>query len=382
MGICRVTLGMTSLLRAVLIPAVCLAAACSGANGASRDGQQQAPPPPVSPPPIEHVFVIVLENRNYDATFGPGSAGPYLADTLVKQGALLTQYYGIGHASLDNYIAMVSGIAPNPSTQGDCPVFTDFALAGTSPDGQPMGVGCVYPAPVQTIANQLTAAGKTWRVYAEDMGNNPAREAATCAHPAIGAVDPTERADNAHNDRYATKHDPFVYFHSIIDSASCHQHIVPLTSFDADLAGSTPNFSFIVPHLCHDGHDPRCGSEAGGLAGIDEFLSHWVPAITRSPAFARGLLVIVFDESGNDNAACCAEPSGPNTNVPGGGGPGGGRTGAVLLSPYIAPGTVSAVPYNHYSFLRSMEDIFHLPYLGYAGMKGLVSFGSDVYTKK
>ncbi|HYK09935.1 MAG TPA: alkaline phosphatase family protein [Gemmatimonadales bacterium] len=356
--------------------ALSLSAACLGIDAAPVTHDA----PPVS---IDHVFVIVLENRNYDATFGPGSTGPYLADTLVREGALLTQYYGIGHASLDNYIAMVSGVAPNRSTQGDCPVFTEFAQTGTAPDGQPIGMGCVYPTSIRTIGNQLTSAGKTWRVYAEDMGNDPMREQGTCAHVAIGAVDPTKHADNAHRDRYATKHEPFVYFHSIIDdTASCARDIVPLTDFDADLRANTTNFSFIVPNLCHDGHDPDCGDEPGGSAGIDQFLAHWVPAITHSAAFKNGLVIILFDESGNDDAACCDEQPGPNTTTPGGGGPGGGRTGAVLLSPFIRPGTVSATPYNHYSMLKSVEEIFHLAFLGYAGRAGLAGFGSDVYTKK
>jgi len=331
-------------------------------------------------PPIKYVFVIVLENRNYEMTFGP-RAGGYLADTLVKAGVLLRQYYGTGHASLDNYIAMIAGIAANPSTQGDCPVFDEFVETGVTPDGQPIGRGCVYPAHVQTIANQLGGAGKTWRVYVEDMGNDPAREAAACAHPAIGAPDPTKRRDPAHHDRYVTKHEPFVYFHSIIDSPSCATNVVALPALEADLKGNTPELSFIVPNLCHDGHDPDCGDEPGGLAGIDQFLGHWVPAITHSQAFKGGLLVIIFDESGNDDAACCDEQTGPNTKTPGGGGPGGGRTGAVLISPYITPGTVSDVAYNHYSLLKSIEEIYHLPFLGYAGRSGLVSFGPDVYTR-
>lgn len=368
---------MTNLLRRIgFAGTLCLGAACLGAD--SSPGSES------NPPPIEHVFVIVLENRNYDATFGPGSAGPYLADTLVRQGALLRQYYGIGHASLDNYIAMISGLAPNRSTQGDCPVYTDFVQTGTAPppDGQPIGLGCVYPAHVKNIGNQLTDAGKTWKVYLEDMGKNPAREAATCAHPAIGSVDSTERADNAHQDRYATKHDPFVYFHSIIDSPICAQNVVPLTNLVPDLTSGTPSLAYIVPNLCHDGHDPSCGDQIGGQAGIDQFLRHWVPAITRSKAFKNGLLVIVFDEAGNDATACCDEQPGPNTTVPGGSGPGGGRTGAVLLSPYIAPGTVSDTPYNHYSFLKSLEEIFRLPFLGYAGRAGLAGFGADVYTRR
>ena len=53
-------------------------------------------------PGIEHVFVIVLENKGFDTTFRAATDAPYLADTLTKQGALLRQYYGIGHFSLDN----------------------------------------------------------------------------------------------------------------------------------------------------------------------------------------------------------------------------------------------------------------------------------------
>src|SRR5256714_14378063 len=89
-----------------------------------------AAPPAGAAPPIKHVFTIVLENKGFDETFGPGSPAPYLSQTLPSQGELLTQYYGIGHASLDNYIAMVSGQAPNPDTQSDCNFYRDF-LPGT-----------------------------------------------------------------------------------------------------------------------------------------------------------------------------------------------------------------------------------------------------------
>src|SRR6266513_5656029 len=79
----------------------------------------------VTPPPIKHVFVIVLENKGYSETFGPGSQAPYLATQLTAQGQLLTQYYGIAHQRLANYVAMVSGQAPNSQTQSDCQVYTD-----------------------------------------------------------------------------------------------------------------------------------------------------------------------------------------------------------------------------------------------------------------
>src|SRR3954452_25207641 len=78
-----------------------------------------------APPPIRHVFIIVLENKGFDTTFGPLSPATYLSQTLTAQGQLLRQYYGIGHASLPNYIAMVSGQGPNLETQADCRVYTN-----------------------------------------------------------------------------------------------------------------------------------------------------------------------------------------------------------------------------------------------------------------
>lgn len=364
--------------------AIACAAAASIATGcADKVASLPAVPPP---PPVRHVFVIVLENKTYATTFGSRSPAPYLADTLVKAGAFLRNYYGTGHSSLDNYIAMIAGIAPTPETQADCGVYADFVQTGTAPDGQPIGNGCVYPAHVQTIANQLAARGLTWAAYMEDMGTNPAREPATCGHPALGAPDLTELATPG--DQYAAKHNPFVYFHSIIDTPACDSNVVALPRLETDLqsADRTPAFSFISPNLCHDGHDTPCvNGEPGGLVSADRFLRHWVPLITSSPAWRDGgLLVITFDEapSGKDATACCNEQPGPNVSKAGVTGPGGGRVGAVLISPFIEPGTISDVPYNHYSFLRSIEDIFGLAHLGYAAQPGLRSFGADVYRQK
>jgi hypothetical protein len=162
--------------------------------------------------------------------------------------------------------------------------------------------------------------------------------------------------------------------------------VVPLPELETALrtVDATPNYSFIAPSLCHDGHDRPCkNGEPGGLVSANEFLRHWVPLITNSPAFRKdGLLIVTFDEALSiDATSCCNEQSGPNVQKAGVNGPGGGRIGAVLLSPFIKPGTVSDVPYNHYAMLRSVEDIFGLPYLGYAGQNGLASFGPDVYTQ-
>lgn len=336
-------------------------------------------------PPIKHVFTIVLENKDYDVTFGAGSEAPYLARKLPAKGQLLTQYHGTGHFSLGNYITMISGQAENPDTQGDCSFgFNEITPGTIGADGQALGSGCVYPASVRTVADQLEAAGKTWRAYMEDMGDDLLRDrTATCAHPLIGGTDETQHASES--DQYATRHNPFVYFHSVIDDdLSCGTHVVNLDRLRRDLRKPrrTRNFTFISPDLCSDGHDDECADpeQRGGYHGIDDFLRKWVPRIRRSKAFRRnGLLIVTFDESESGAEACCFTPSGPNSPLQGIYGPGGGRTGTVLLSPFIDRGSVNETPYNHYDYLHTVEDIFGLGYLGYAARPEVRSFGADVF---
>jgi len=372
---------------------------------------------------IGHVFVIMLENKSYSETFSGSSAAPYLAQTLTSQGALLKNYYGTGHVSLDNYISFISGQSPTVQTDNDCTTgFDTIAPTGVAAMNQIQGTGCVYPANVLTLADQLAAANLTWRGYMGDMGNDPARESATCGHPAVGTIDGTQTAEAPTaaipgGDAYATRHDPFMYFHSIIDSASCASNVVNLdNNLGKDLTSlsTTRNLTFITPNLCDDGHDSPCAidGQAGGLSRINTFLQTWVPAILNSPAYKKdGLLIITFDESDYSTVAasgttetiawsgatCCGEQAGPNLgafpqtqSIASGGETinlvksnfGGDQVGAVLLSKYIKPGTVSTTPYNHYSALASIENIFNLSHLGYAAAPGLVTFGSDVFTNE
>lgn len=370
---------------------------------------------------IGHVFVIVLENEGYNTTFGPNSKAPYLSKTLTSQGVLLTQYYGTGHASLDNYIAMISGQAATPQTRNDCQIYQDFVLTGVTPDGQAVGSQCIYPASLLTLPDQLNKVHKTWRAYMGDMGNDPNRESATCGHPTLNSTDFTQTAEKPSaavplGDQYATRHDPFMYFHSIIDSQDCDTNVVNLNLLTTDLQSesTTPDFVFITPNLCDDGHDSPCVTgQPGGLVSADAFLQKWIPLIQSSRAYQRdGLIVITFDEGGYTLAIgaggsvtitfqgqyCCSEQPGPNlapfpqsTTI----GPytlvtgdyGGDRTGAVLLSPFLQPGTVSDTPFNHYSLLKTLEDIYRTDgYLGYAGQPGLLSFfgcvSSDIQTRR
>ncbi|HEY1058166.1 MAG TPA: alkaline phosphatase family protein [Limnobacter sp.] len=346
-----------------------------------------------------NVFVIVLENKDFAATFGDASVAPYLSKTLTSLGAFVPNYYGVAHNSNPNYLAMISGQGPNPQTQADCQLYSDFV--GNSnlvdPNGQAIGTGCVYPAFVKTVADQLDEKKLSWMGYMEDMGKDKNREAATCAHPAINAQDNTQSATAA--DQYAARHNPFVYFHSIIDDqARCDQHVVNLDRLAADLQSpdTTANFNLIVPNLCNDGHDTGCkNGDPGGLVSADAFLKRVVPTILNSPAFkAGGLLIVTFDEAdltGSPSpagfnpltgkaAACCSTVPNVSLNspLPGIVGFGGGQVGAVMVSPFIRPGTVSQTAYNHYSLLRSVEDGFQLAHLGWAGQAGLSTFGKDV----
>jgi len=416
-----------------------LAAACAAvgatlavaACGTGTDSSSSNPPAASTPAPkpiqsIKHVFVITLENQNYATTFGSDSKAPYLSKTLVSQGAHLQQYFGTTHVSLGNYVAMLSGQAVTADTQNDCMVYKDFTLTGMADHGQAIGSGCVYPASIKTLPDQLKAVNLSWKGYMEDMGNDPARESATCGHPALNTQDKTQSAQaatagGAPADMYATRHNPFMYFHSIIDSPDCATNVVNLNKLTGDLKAveTTANFTFITPNLCNDGHDAPCVDGApGGLVSADAFLQKWVPLIMASPAYQRdGLIIINFDESSFATQSmdtsttpptmnlvfsgqnCCNQQPGPNVTFPITHSypaslthapynvnlitqsHGGDRTGAVLLSPFIKPGTVSTTPYNHYSMLKSLEDIFQVGgYLGYAAQEGLAAFGTDVFT--
>jgi hypothetical protein len=369
---------LIALIGCALVFAACSSSSSSKSSEAETTSTTSPPTTTTvasGPRSIGHVFVINLENENYETTWGAQSPARYLNATLVPKGKLLTQYYGIGHVSLDNYIAEISGQAPNAETQADCVHFLEFAATGVGAYGQELGKGCVYPTSVKTIADQLTSAGKTWRSYQEDMGT-------PCRHPAIGAVDDTVAARPG--DMYATRHNPFVYFHSIIDTPACAQNVIDFDHLATDVksVATTPNLSFITPNLCHDGHDAPCvDNEPGGLISADRFLAAVVPKILASPAYkADGMLVITVDEAAiTSTEACCHTPPSPNAAQPGLGGPGGGRIGTLVVSSRVKAGTTDATPYNHYALLCSMEDMFGLKHLGFAGAPGLACFGKDVY---
>jgi hypothetical protein len=378
-------------------------------------------------PAIGHVWTIVLENSEFAQTFVAGrNNAPYLTQTLPSLGKLVVQYFGTGHSSADNYVAMASGQGPNPSTQGDCDSATTLGdnPAATPPvtgawhfdaDGQAVDdsgaptIGCTYPPGVKTLSDQLDSVGRTWKAYMENMDAEPDK-ASYCSDAFadettdVGAPPKRVDAQNPTNPNYKDKHDPWAYFHATFDDRTyCTQHVVPLGFLDAtgqnpqgqlvdDLASidTTPDYSFLTPDQCHDGHDACASSAGNALAGADQFLKAFVPVIMNSPAYKKdGLIVILFDE-GSTDLACCGEKTAPNLTLTQGNGDapgpvadGGGMTGAILLSPFVTPGSTDATSqFNHYSYLRSMEDMFGVTtggldgqgHLAYAGEPGLVTF--------
>jgi Phosphoesterase family len=300
---------------------------------------------------IKHVWLIILENKSYDASFTGLNDNTYLWQTLPEQGVLLKNYYGTGHFSLDNYVSMVSGQATQPDTQADCPYYDKFSgtldtsgklktnpnygqmESAAGPNAAAGSDGCVYPASVPTLFNQLDAAHVSWKGYAQDLGNTdesgPTHDAGVqyCGAPYAepgptgSTASPNPGSANG-TDQYVPKHFPFPWFESIRAAGDCNeQHIASLFSstdglyHDLQSAATTPAFSWISPNNCSDGHDAVCHGNnlsggfsspttpnepvnyTGGLYSADLFLEHVIPEIEESPAFKEGGLIdVTFDE--------------------------------------------------------------------------------------
>ena len=201
--------------------------------------------------------------------------------------------------------------------------------------GQYVGQGCVFPAATDTLAGQLDRAGYNWRGYMEDM-------ATPCRHPKVDTKDRDMKAEA--DDQYATKHNPFVYFPSIIDRPKyCKAHVVDLAKLDARPRHGVhedphPDLHHPRPVLRRSRHTLHRRPPGRAVGSVNAWMREWIPQILASPAYKKdGLLIITAHESDgveSDSSACCGEVSGPNV------GPGGhrrprvaGRIGALVLSP-------------------------------------------------
>jgi phosphatidylinositol-3-phosphatase len=231
-----------------------------------------------------HVFVIMMENKSYDEALG----ADYLS-SLASKYAVATDYHAVAHPSLPNYLALTSG-----STWG----ITDDEYH-TLPGGEDLG-------------SELTSADVPWRAYMEDMSE--------------GCFDSSYP--------YALKHNPFAYY-----GGQCPSNVVPFSQLDADLSGETPNFVWITPNLCNDGHDCDVNTS-------DQWLAKIVPKITDSAAWKEdGVLFITWDEDDRQ--------SGPN------------RIALVVVAPDLKSHQTN-VNYDDYSLLATIEDRLGVERLGEA----------------
>ena len=274
-------------------------------------------------PPRSHVVVVVMENLAYVDVIGEHKM-PYV-NRLSRRAAVPAAMFGVAHPSLTNYLALVAGDTSGVTT--DCTT-------------------CHFTGP--TVADQLSDAGFTWKGYMQSMPR-PCFQG-----PYYGHYRPTDpKLDTAFaylpgfGERYAKKHDPFIYFDTIVGNPQHCANVVPLAELNADLrAGRLPDFSMIVPDRCYDTHDCLVG------AG-DRFLKHLVPRLL-SRLGPHGFLVLTWDE-GRTGRGCCAGLAR------------GGRIATLVLGPDVVAGATGTGGYTHYSTLRTIEDAFGLPHLGHAG---------------
>jgi hypothetical protein len=253
-------------------------------------------PPSVRVPAFTHVVLVVFENHEASSIAGSSDAPTFNA--LARRYATLTNYHGVAHPSLPNYLALVSG-----STQGISSDCTDCLLGARS------------------LADTLAAAGKTWKTYAEDL--------------------PYPGFTGGSSGRYAKKHDPFLYFRNVVDSHARRRRVVPFPRLARDLERHRlPDFSLVVPNLCNDMHD--CSVATG-----DAWLKAHVVPLLHSPELRGGVVFVVFDEGTSDTG-------------------GGGHIEALALGPTVRRGSRFARATNHYGLLRTIEDAWGLPRLGFS----------------
>ena len=312
---------------------------------------------------LKHVFVIMLENHGKDSVIGDPNT-PYITSLANKYG-LAADYYGVTHPSEPNYVAMIAG--------------DNFGINNDNPANR-------YDAP--NLVDQLEASGHTWGAYMESM-------------PSAGYLG--DFYPSSSNPLYASKHNPFVLFNDIRSNPGRLAKIKPYTALAADLNGqekTIPDFVYIVPNQCHDMHGGVYGSVGEGSPcpygstnndandtalkqKADAFVQQAVTTIMSSKAWSgNSAIFVVADESDYngdtdnggwaDPSGCCDSPivaaGSPSISPTWPGGVyGGGLSPGIVVTRNGPRSYVSTTPYNHYSLLTTIEQNWHLGYLGHAG---------------
>ena len=344
-----------------------------------------------APPPIKHVFVIVLENKDFDETFGRGLPGAVPAKTLTAQGQLLRQYYGTSHAEPRQLHRHDQRPGAEPGHPVRLPAATwTSSRASMGADGQALGAGCVYPSRGQDGRRPARRAkGLTLARLHGGHGRRPGARRATCRHPAIGGQDKTQTRRGERPVRDAPQPVRVLPLDHRRPGAAATR-----TSSTCASSGPTwrrrgttpePRVHHARPVLRRPRRPVRRRPARAACAASTRSCKTWVPRILASPAVRAGRAARHHLRRGREPRPDASAPAatsrpGPNTPSPGvvaaraAGGP-----ARSSLSPYVAPGSVNDTPYNHYALLRSIEDLFGLGHLGYAGVASLKPFGADVF---
>jgi len=338
---------------------------------------------------LDHVFVIMMENHYISQILGNPNA-PYIT-TYAATANLATNYFGVGHPSLTNYLETVGGSnfgiinddspdwhnmtcvsniesgtpADESATTNVCPIAgsgqdAPTPAVDTTNEGTPAEPIYNDPLPAAqtqgiTIADQLVEAGKDWKSYQENLPPYGADK----VNNSDGLVSDVTQSEPGMPKLYAVKHDPFVYFANIQQGTNPQlslKRVVDFHQLFADLkSGHVPNYSYIVPNQCHDQHGrgstevgTGCSVDQNAIAQGDAALSILIPAIKNSPAWKEGnnVIVTVWDE--NDYSSL------PNNVV------------AIVDTNYSTGGKTSNVKYNHFSLLKTIEAGFGLQYINHA----------------
>jgi hypothetical protein len=339
-------------------------------------------------PALDHVFVIVLENHNsFDSFNSNGIIGNPQApniNALWNKYNVATNYNGVWHPSLPNYVAMITGDWIGTDGIGHTAGYPPGSTVGISDDDSP-SVATDYGPPANpsahrwtvnlpSVAGQLVKAGKDWRAYLQNI-------------PESGTTLANWPGDNNTAKLYAVKHNPFPYIAEIQKDPKQFANQVPIEQLFSDLgSGHVPAFSYIVPDQCRDMHGignplAPCGGandtdDIDVKRGDDE--TGWlVNGIMGSTAWHRGrnAIFIVFDE-GNGPLTCPNyNPDTGTDTAPGSLLPGpdcyapanfNDKVVLIAITNYGVRGVQDTRFQSHYSLLKTIEAAFGLPSLGHA----------------
>jgi phospholipase C len=323
--------------------------AVPGVSSANSAGKSSS-----SIPHYQHIIEIMMENTSYGTIIGNPLA-PNI-NRLANKYGLATNYFGVTHPSEPNYVASIGGSFFG--IQDDNQFYCTPALASADPNCA--GTTVNHTISAQSLADQLTAAGMTWKGYFQNLPPTPPAGQLVMTGPnANGPY--TFKWPSSAVALYASKHNPFVNFTGTQGDVA---NMVPDTQLFADLANNAlPNYSLVVPDQCHDMHGTgTCGNTNQLISMGDTYVGNLVDAIRASAAWqsGRNAIVITWDEDdfsdqGQPGTGCC------------GADPGGGHVPTIVITNQSNQHVSDGTAYNHYSLLKTMEAAFGLPPLAHAG---------------